>query len=111
MRIEQGFAGHFIGADRCQYRRNTLVFTTKGKIIVSTVGAMVPYNKDSNKRWEDIGMGRKFETVVFNAKPCDCGCGEYVTKVEDGELDFAPASKPSEATENHDRICDEWEKK
>lgn len=69
---EQGWAGHFICADRCGFRRNTLVECGHKKIIVSTVGAMLPLDcarVDRAKRSSQlIGRQRYYETMVFWAK-------------------------------------------
>jgi hypothetical protein len=68
----RGWAGHFICADKCMFRLNTLIEGNKQKIVVSTVGNMVVIDKDNNKKIESIGYcgvpdkeGRFFETMVF----------------------------------------------
>jgi hypothetical protein len=65
--IERGWAGHFICADRCMFRRNTLIDFGRNKIIVSTVGMMKDIHNDSG--FDTIGAGgRYYETMAFKAK-------------------------------------------
>ena len=60
---ERGWAGHFILADRCLFRRNTLLEYKDKKWVVSTVGA---YRTPENKIGT-IGLCRWYETMAFNA--------------------------------------------
>ena len=62
-RTERGWAGHFIAADRCQFRRNTLLEAGDRRIIVSTVGALVVDGK-----FETVGLDRYYETMAFEAR-------------------------------------------
>lgn len=65
-RIERGWPGHFIAADKCLFRRNTLLESGIKKIIVSTIG-----NYRLNSHTEPIGYNnypRYYETMVFEAK-------------------------------------------
>lgn len=100
-----GRAMHFICGSDCQFHMATKV----GDYIVSTVGQLWPdstvrriqaqvknkldgaplpkgigneYDANYFKQfgWEDIGFGRKYETMVFLAKPCKrkgCACGGW----------------------------------
>ena len=64
---ERGWAGHFICANRCLFRRNTLIDFGRKKIIVSTVG-MMQDDRDEGK-YDTIGAGgRYYETMAFGAK-------------------------------------------
>jgi hypothetical protein len=66
-----------------------------------------------NAPGEDVGFGRKFETMVFLAgKPCDdpkCGCG--MPKPDDWEnKDFAGYMTAGEAQAGHLAMCKKWSK-
>jgi hypothetical protein len=63
-RTERGWAGHFICAPDCMFRRNTLLENGEERIVVSTVGAY-----RSKGKIETIGAsGRYYETMAFKAK-------------------------------------------
>ena len=66
-RIERGLAGHFCCADRCLFRRNTLLEYGDIRIVVSTVGLMMEDNKQERKFFK-IGSDRYFETMAFHAR-------------------------------------------
>ena len=66
-RIERGWAGHFICAHECLFRRNTLVDFGRKKIVVSTVGMMRDSINEGS--YDTIGAGGRFyETMAFHAK-------------------------------------------
>ena len=64
-RTERGWAGHFCMADRCQFRRNTLLEIGDIRIVVSTVGAVF---ESKGNNYMEIGYRRHFETMVFHAR-------------------------------------------
>lgn len=64
-RIECGWAGHFICANDCLFRRNTHLERNGVSIVVSTVGNMV---SPITKEIEEVGLDRYSETMVFYSK-------------------------------------------
>ena len=67
VRTERGWAGHFIAAASCRFRRNTLLEQGKNRIVVSTVGNMYFFGASSP---DTIGLNRYYETMVFQAEKC-----------------------------------------
>ena len=65
-RTERGWAGHFICANRCKFRRNTLLTYNDIMIVVSSVGLM-----EIDGKFDTIGAGRHFETMAFHADKND----------------------------------------
>jgi hypothetical protein len=63
-RTERGWAGHFCGANRCRFRRNTLLECGGTRIVVSTVGLLENIEGDG---FTPIGFDRHFETMAFHA--------------------------------------------
>ena len=63
-RTERGWAGHFIAADRCMFRRNTLLEHKDRKWVVSTIGN---YHPSLYGTVDTIGHERWYETMVFEA--------------------------------------------
>ena len=115
-----GNAGHFICSRWCRFHLTTQV----GKYLVSTVGEYVhPRHGGGSERgesewleknWpgEEIGLGRKYETMVFRAgKPCarpGCGCG--LPEIDGKEVDFDGYNNAKDATDGHMALCVKWSK-
>ena len=114
-----GDAAHFICGRWCRFHLATRV----GPWLVSTVGSYVhPRNSGGGERaesewlaknWpgEEIGAGRKYETMVFKAgKPCDargCDCG-MPSLADAMELDVIGSNTPGEARRAHMELCHKW---
>jgi hypothetical protein len=63
---ERGWPGHFPCADRCAFRRNTLVSHEDGRsLVVSSVGAFRPRVSEPI---EHIGADRYYECMVFRGQ-------------------------------------------
>lgn len=103
MRQYFGNAGHFIGSESCRFHLTTLV----GDYIISTVGDYHPLGAEDQEP-HDIGLSRKFETMVFHAGPiCECGCGMPTHNGRD--LDFAGYNTRNHANEGHEAMCAKYE--
>jgi hypothetical protein len=63
---ERGFAGHFCASSSCYFRRNTLVEYGNKRVVVSTVGNYHPPHSLGEDK--EIGCGRFYETMAFEAK-------------------------------------------
>lgn len=73
IRTERGWAGHFICANRCRFRRNTLLEKGEVRIVISTVGLMEKWSGDPRQDkniigFETIGFARYYETMAFHAE-------------------------------------------
>lgn len=80
-RTEQGWAGHFIAAQSCLFRRNTLLELDEERLIISTVGNYQPRSGPI----QEIGAGRYYETMIFWAESRG---GYWEADVNKGELDI-----------------------
>lgn len=107
-----GNAGHLIVGQWCRFHLTTKV----GNWLVSTVGEYVhpmhgmgSEQKEAdwlkkNPLGQDIGCGRKFETMVFAAgELCDCGCG--LPSISGSEVDSGCYNDRKSATEGHMALC------
>ncbi len=119
-RTERGWPGHFICADRCMFRRNTLLEYKDKKWVISTVGR---YISSSSNKIDTVGANRWYETMVFEAKLS----GEYwdadVSKQIYPEQDWRIWGKSwdevndkynpvdNAANDMHERIIDEMTKR
>jgi hypothetical protein len=127
-------AGHLCVGAQCQFHLNTYV----GKYIVSTVGEYWPdrevreihasvydnewFRKNVSLKgdffdsaymkkfgFEDLGFGRKYETMVFKAHkgklkycPYEQNSGE--------EVDMEGYNDAGDAYEGHKKMCNKWSK-
>ena len=66
-RTERGWAGHFCCADRCLFRRNTLLEYGEVRIVVSTIGLMLDDRNNKERKFIQVGLDRYFETMAFHA--------------------------------------------
>ena len=128
-------AGHFICGDRCRFHLSTYV----GKYIVSTIGEMWsergpreihagvydPQWLEENKHlkgdvfdsaymkkfgYEEIGAGRKYETMVFKAKKTTDKCCPW-QMVSGNDLDADGYNDAGEAYKGHLKMCKKWSNK
>jgi hypothetical protein len=123
-------AGHLIAGRSCQYHLATYV----NGFIISTVGEYWPDREIRRIKcgddlqilhlrgeefdraymekygYEEVGNFRLYETMVFQAKACDCGCESWVMK-NSNQLDFKGYDKSGDATKGHYQMCEKWDKK
>jgi len=65
-RTERGWPGHYCVADKCRFRRNTLLELDEVRIVVSTVGCRFGV-RNGRHQIVEIGLERYYETMVFHA--------------------------------------------
>lgn len=99
-------AAHFICGYRCQFHLATYV----GGYIVSTIGELPPLGHEDECFFEDIGLSRKYETMVFGAKKSKNVCCPFV-QIDGNSLDFMGYNEPGDATNGHYKLCLKWSKK
>lgn len=119
-RTERGWGAHFIAADYCRFRRNTLLEYRDRKWIVSTVGNYIPAFKTEPTT---IGFTRWYETMVFEAEMQNGYIDADVCKQIDIDNDWGIWGEtweevmktyrtPDNAANNmHERIVDEMTEK
>jgi len=105
-RYERGWAGHFICANRCRFRRNTLLECGETRIVVSTVGLME--NSDGDD-FDTIGHGRHFETMAFHAEHDGRYWDADVTREVEFESPWAIGESDADdrANEMHETVVNE----
>ena len=102
IRTERGWAGHFICANRCRFRRNTLLTYNDIKIVVSSVGLM-----EIDGKFETVGVGRHFETMAFHSDPTDTRYYDANVSKQvyfDSELAIAEPDADDKANEMHEAV-------
>jgi len=102
IRQERGWAGHFICANRCRFRRNTLLTYKDIRIIVSTVGLM-----ERDGKFEMIGHNRHFETMAFHSDPTDTRYYDADVSKQvyfDSEWAIAKQDADDKANEMHEAV-------
>lgn len=130
-----GHAAHLIVGSDCRFHLATAI---NGEYLVSTVGEYVPGSQvrevlaetrgiklegrgDAREAdymdkigFEDIGAGRKYETLVFRfSRVCDeleCGCGAPLPD-DWSELDANGYNDAGSATRGHYEMCERWAQK
>lgn len=118
-------AGHFIAGSKCQFRLNTYVngyiVSTVGEYVVDSVVRQImcesrgiPFVQGDRGEhefgYEDIGLDRKYETMVFKAQKAEDKCCPYKIIVQD-EMDFAAYNERDEAYVGHMGMCEKWSTK
>jgi hypothetical protein len=116
-----GVVGHYICGQWCRFHLATMV----GPWLVSTIGEYVhPLHSKGNEKdeaewmrvnWpgEDIGCGRKYETMVFKAgarctkKGCECN----MPAIGGSELDIHGYQTRGQAQAGHLQMCKKWSRK
>lgn len=122
-----GLAGHFIMGDYCRFHMTTKI----GDVVVSTVGKLwhdAPVRESlaesrgvalvgrgdaraadylNKVGYDEIGFGRKFETMVFRTEgKCPCGCG--LPAIIPSEIDFDGYNEDEAARLGHMAMCQKW---
>lgn len=121
---ERGWAGHFICADKCQFKRNTLLEYKDIKWIVSTVGSM-PQSEAlrnipefcSKNGYDTIGLNRYYETMAFEAQEVkdddgniiyyDTNASKIVDFDSDWSIDHIDFTTDKLANEMHEQVVSE----
>ncbi len=62
---ERGWPAHFVGADACTFRRNTLLQCGDNAVVVSTVGNYRPPSMNGGS--SEIGVRAFYETLALRA--------------------------------------------
>ncbi len=131
--VWMGHPAHFICAQDCKFFMATRI----GKYIVSTVGEYFPdapireiyaqsrgivlkeigderrYDYMKRVGFEEIGCGRKYETMVFEAKKVPktdkYKCCPW--RITSSDVDFNGYNTAGDAFKGHYKMCDKWSKR
>ena len=115
-RNERGWAGHFICANRCRFRRNTLLEYNGTEIVVSTVGLMenppelVRDKPELFPKFEELGYNRYYETMAFYANPKDTRYHDIDVSKQinfDSEWAIAELDANDKANDMHEMVVKE----
>lgn len=117
-RTERGWAGHFICAENCQFRRNTLLEYGDRQWVISTVGRLLTTDYETKKlKFDTIGaFNRYYETMAFVATKDEDGYIDANTSVPiDFESDWAihdiEIDSEQRANDMHEKVVEELIKK
>jgi len=105
IKTERGWGGHFCCADRCLFRRNTLLTLNDIRIVVSTVGLM--QNLKKSYEFMMIGHDRYYETMAFHATLVDNRYWDADVNKEvefDGPWTINEVDADDKANDQHEKI-------
>ncbi len=114
IRSERGWAGHFICAHKCLFRRNTLLAYGETKMVVSTVGLMLVNDRenDPKKRFDTVGHGRHFETMAFYAKNDKFQDADIGRQIDfENKWSISDLDSEIEANQMHENVVEELRRK
>ena len=97
-----GHKQHLAICERCRF---SLATELPNGYVVSTMGDYYPNGKTGQ---EEIGKGRKYETMVFATTGEYEGCGCPVIN-DWSELDSAGYNTARDATAGHTEMCKKWD--
>lgn len=110
---ERGWPAHYICAEYCLFRRNTLIEYADLKWVVSTVGRQLPAK--GYDYWETVGHNRYYKTMAFKAKQDGIYWDADTSNPIDFDSEWAihDCAEDSEfrANEMHDRVVAELSEK
>lgn len=98
-----GFAGHHCCGARCQFHLTTAI---GGRYLVSTVGRFVPDPLRAPEKIEPVGLGRYFETMVFEIDGEDENGDPNV--LDWGGVDMEGYNFSLTAEQGHYAICERY---
>lgn len=108
-RTEKGWGGHFVGCNRCMFRRHTMLEYMDITITVSTVGNWMPYD---DRKVSPIASIRHFETMAFHSLPVTKEAPWKDADLSRGIMLLSPWQirgewKEQEANDMHEKVVDE----